>query len=353
MRPTKKRLEQQLSSLCGETTSREAGTFVRKCRQWLKLEKNQDRRGTTAGAIGKAYYACLWFKEAQRAQAHQDSTVRRVAKKAVRGNLHKEFPQIQKDLAKLHGQVSKAGKRLADQRERAAERTIDLDSRFELRELRSMTSAKPVGQCLRNCLARKSDARDYLKRVRDGEIELWVLVKTERPVCLILIDTQTREVEELEGKNRRTPQLKRRLAFSLLDKLDMNGDDEEAFAAIGALSAFRHGRPSVDPVEIEGTSYWTWILREGSEIVIASKGPHDKKKRWSRFTRCNGRSGGDPRRRRRRLWAGDDDDGSRISGGPWNTLCEGDVLELVLGHPSFAEKLREGLSRNRAEAVLP
>ena len=158
MRPTKKRLEQQLSSLCGETTSREAGTFVRKCRQWLKLEKNQDRRGTTAGAIGKAYYACLWFKEAQRAQAHQDSTVRRVAKKAVRGNLHKEFPQIQKDLAKLHGQVSKAGKRLADQRERAAERTIDLDSRFELRELRSMTSAKPVGQCLRNCLARKSDA---------------------------------------------------------------------------------------------------------------------------------------------------------------------------------------------------
>ena len=353
MRPTKNRLEQQLSSLCGETTSREAGTFVRKCREWLKLEKNQDRRGTTAGAIGKAYYASLWFKEAQRAQAHEDSSVRRMAKKVVRGSLHKEFPQIRKDLAKLHGEVSKAGKRIADQRARAAERAIDLDGQFALRELRSMASAKPVGQYLRNCLARKSDARNYVKRARDGEIELWVLVKQERPVCLIQIDSATREIDELEGKNGSTPKLKRRLAIALLDKLDMSGDDEETFAAIGALSAFRHGRPVVDPVKIEGTSYWIWILRDGSEIVIASKGPHDERKGWSRFTRRTEESNGDSRRGRRRLWAMDHDDGARIVGGLWNALCEGDVLELVLGHPSFAEKLREGLSRKRAEAAMP
>ena len=281
-RPTKRHLEKQLSHLDGEAANSEARAFASKCRDWLKLESNRDKRGVKSKAIRQAFYACVRFSQAQRARTNPDSSVRREAGKTVRAAQHQSFPETQKRLSALHGQISKIGARAADRRREDAERTVVLSSRYELREMRSITSLRQVGQTLRNCAAKKEHARRYLK---DADVEMWALLRKRQPVSLLRINTVTREVEEFEAKDGATPKLKRSLAFRILDQLEVNGDDDEAFVRIGAFHAFRHGRPAATPVEAGDCKHWVWVLRDGAEVVIASKRPGKRKKSWSRFTR--------------------------------------------------------------------
>ena len=340
-RPTKPKLEQRLSMLRDDPITPEARVFGEKCRDWLSLETNQDKRGTKAAAIGEAYVACVWFGQAQRARIHEDSSIRRLAEKTVKGIPHQEFPEICERLGRLRGPMSKAGKRIADRNRQTAERTIELGDGIEFQELRSMASLQRVGRALRNCTAQKGYAQRYLKDVRDGDAEMWALLERQQPVFLLKVDRSTREIDEFEGKEGATQELKSAVAFKALNTLDISGDEQEAFAEIGAFCSFRGGRPAVEPIEIEGCQYWIWVLRDGTEIVVATKNRADIARRWSKFSRgdCEGRSHLRGPRRRRRSWAVDTD--FEFTAGPWNHLSEGSLLGLVLDHPAFAEKLRK------------
>lgn len=340
-RPNKQKLEQKLLMLRAETITAEVQVFADKCCDWLKLDSNRDKRGTKADAISEAYYACVWFKEAQRALSHEDSSLRHMARKTMKGMLHQNFPEIRKRLGKLHGQISKAGKRKVEQRRQDDERVIELDHRFELRELRSMTSLQKVGRALKNCTAKKNHARNYL---RDKDAEMWVLLKKHCPLCLLKVDTTTRTIDEFEGKDRSTPRLKRPLAFKILNALEINGDDEEAFAKIGAFHAFRKAMPAVKTIETEGRQHWIWVLRGGAEIIFATRKRPGARRRWSRFVR------GDSetldhftlRRRHRSPTVVNDP----ISEGPYNYLSAEDLLSLMLDHRSLVEILSERAPRN-------
>ena len=340
-RPTKRDLEEQLSRLRGGSDPAEAEAFEDKCRAWLNSVSNRDGRGIKAEAIKSAYWTCLWFKQAQGAASHEDSTVRRLARKALKGTRHQCFPQIRKNLSKLHGRISKAGKRIADQRRRSAERTVQLDDRFSLQEMRSMESLQQAGRALRNCTAKESFARQYLN---DDDAEMWALLDWGRPHCLLRVSLRTREIDEVEGEDGTSPKLKRSVALKILNELQITGDDQKTFARIGAFEVFRHGQPSVRPVVAGDHRHWIWVLRNGAEIVVASELRHGKRKRWSRFSRrgrgAQGRKCG-PRLRRR----------SSIEGGLWNYLSEGDLLGLVLEHPPLAEELRRPDSSCVAEDV--
>lgn len=351
-RPTMPRLEHRLLMLRDDSTTVEARVLEEKCRDWLIMKTNQDRRGTKAAAIAQAYDACVWFSQAQRARTHEDSTIRRLAEKTVKGVSHQEFPEICGRLSKLRGPISKAGKRSAERKRQSAERTIELGDGFELQELRSMASLQEVGRALRNCTGKKGYAQQYLKDVRDGDAEMWALLQLQEPVFLLKVDRSTREIEEIEGEEGATPKLKQALAFRVLNALDISGDDHEAFADIGAFQCFRGGRHAVEPIEIEGCRYWIWNLRDGAQIVIATKNRSDTTRHWSRFSRVDRQRWSDLRRprRRRRSWRVNTD--FEFTAGSCNQLSEGGLLGLVLDHPSFAERLRKGAPQADTETFL-
>ena len=341
MRPTKKVLEQKLASL-DEADTPECKAFTKKCRDWTKLSKNRDKRGTKSAAIKKAYYVCVQFESALKYQeGHDDSSVRRAAKQTVTGVLHQKFPEIRKRLGQLHGHATKAGRRIADRRREAGERTVEINDRYDLQQVCSVRNLRRVGQALDNCVAGNRFARRYIRDVERGRAEMWVLRDRGRPVCLIRVDPSTRTIDEFEAEEGSTPKMKRTVARAILKVLDIDGDDEEAFVRVGIFRAFRDGQPDVTPLLIENRPYWVWTLRNGAEIIIATKKRQNGRKRWSRFTR-NDR--GNERRTRgsepdflRTLSTGN----SRIVAGTWNYLSEGDLLGLLLDHPTLAQKLQE------------
>ena len=325
-KPTKKQLEKRLSALRAGSPPAEVLAFVNKCDAWL--ETNKDNRGTTAEAIKDGYYCAIRLEQAMRARSHDDSSIRRLAEKTVTAMLHNSFPEIQERLRTLNGRVSKVGKRKADKRRQDAARAIKLGQRFELRELRSVSSLQRVGRTLKNCVANRSDAKNYLS---DPDEEMWTLYELvqQRPLYLLQVDRSAKELRQIEGHNGSTPQLERSLAFDILKALDISADDEEAFVRVGAFHTFLDGQPAVESIEVGGCIHWVWVLR-GTEIIIATKtltGKH-----WSRFIRRDTDTGIHRRRQRERGFVA----------GYENHLSESELLELIIDHPLFAETLHRG-----------
>ena len=163
--------------------------------------------------------------------------------------------------------------------------------------------------------------------------EMWALYdRTQQcPLCLLQLYRPAKEIREFESHYHLTPWLERSLAFDILRALDVNGDKVRAFGRVGAFHAFLDGEPVVEPVEFEEYIHWIWILDNGAEIIIATK-TWLSEKCWSRFA-----------------W---NDDKQVLEGNGWNHLSKGELLALMVNHPSFVELHRLLPSVGDGEASL-
>ena len=143
--------------------------------------------------------------------------------------------------------------------------------------------------------------------------------------------TPAKEICEIEAHNQSTPWLERSLAFDILRALDVNADKVRAFGRAGAFHAFLYGEPDVKPVEFEECTYWLWVLGNGAEIIIATE-TRLSDKRWSRFAWNDAERG--------------------LEGNRWNYLSKGELLALMVNHPSFVELHRLLPSVGDGEALL-
>lgn len=327
-RPTMEMLDAQLSELCTREISTEARVFVDKCRAWLETRKG--KRETPAKPISKVSRSVMRFEQALRARTDDDSSVRRMAKKTLRSVRHEGFPEIHKRLRRLHGFMSRIGNRRACKRLQCVGNTIELGPQFDLRVLNSVTSLRHLGRTFNNCLAKKKTAYRYL---RDSDSEMWALYdRTQQcPLCLLCVDRTAKEIREFAEQNHSTPWLERSLAFDILRALDVNADKVWEFGRAGAFHAFLDGEPVVEPVEFEECTYWLWVLGNGAEIIIATE-TRSSDKRWSRFA-----------------W---NDAEQVLEGNRWNHLTKGELLALMVNHPSFAELQRLLPSAGDGEALL-
>ena len=327
-RPTMETLDAQLSELCASEISTETRVFVDKCWAWLETKKG--KRGIRPKTIKKASCSVMRFEQALRARTDDNSSVRRMAKKTLRSVRHEGFPEILKRLRRLHGFMFRIGKRRARKRLQGGGDRIELDPHFELRELTSVTNLQRVGRTLELCVAIRETAHDYL--CVPGR-EMWALYdRTQQcPLCLLCVNRPAREIREIEAHNNSTPWLERSLAFDILRALDANADKVRAFGRVGAFHAFLDGEPVVEPVEFEECMHWIWILRNGAEIIIATE-TRLSDKRWSRFA-----------------W----NDADRVlEGKGWNYLSKGELLALMVNHPSFVDLHRLLPSVGDGEALL-
>ena len=303
--------------------------FAKKVDAWLKRKDNRDSADKrTQVAIKKAIQYCDNFWRAVRATKHEDSQVQLEAQKALRTIPIQEFPELAERLRRLRGQINKAGQRQNERKKRAGERTISLNDRYELHEMKSLSSLQRAGQDLRNCLANKKEALYYLN---DRDTRMWALrnTKERQTRCVMQVDISRREIDECLGPDNDTPKLKRRIAFEILRALGVSGDGVEAFHRIGAFGVFLGGEPPVEPVKAGRKEHRIWRWNDGADIVIATRSRPGKRELWSRFTRGKRRGPG------RFLFHNH----SLLSKGH-NHLSAGDLLRLVLDNPGVYERLR-------------
>ncbi len=356
--PSPRTLERKLSwlhgkadmhALHGESESAPVAAFRRKCCEWLALPENTDEGGISIAAARTAYHVCLRFDTAQKYLEHEDSSIRRSARKAIKGIRHDNFAQIKKKLQRLDSQAHKIAMRRAHRRNETAEQErkdrelcIDIGNGFELHRLHSIASIQGIGCTLENCAAIGRDARNYAKLIERGQIELWALRRQSHPVCLVELESGSRRVIQIAGKNNSTPKMPRSAIFRIQSELRIEDEDEKLFVKAGVFKAFQNGEPPVDPVTIGTTTYWLWILQQGNEIIIAAREQSRKKRRWSRFTRTNGI---DRNLIGNQLWdmpaihLSEHDECPEFAGNEWNQLSEDELINLARSHPHFAAVL--------------
>ncbi len=358
IQPSRIALERKLLWLYGKTQTRElhgksetdvAKAFRKKGQDWLALPENKDGAHIKPQSARTAYYACQWFDNAVKLQNHDDSTVRRNARKTCKCALHLKFPEIVERLIRLRTQAIRANKRLAKRHFEAAElmreaeeSNIELGDGFDLQELRSVRHIQKIGQTLENCAANHRCACDYAMAVRDGLVEFWAFRENKSPIYLIEISTQSREIVQIEGKSKSFPRLERSLVFRIQDALDIRGGDDRLFIENGALEAFRFGVPPAKPLKIGSSIHWIWMFSDTGEVIIATQDDQGSSKYWSQFKRTKTDDGTDAANQ---LWDLPAQDSVAEAGygwyanSEWNHLTDADLHTLTEGDPEVARLL--------------
>ena len=332
--PTKRKLEQRLQVILAEDGPAPQA-LVKTCREWLLRSDNRDGRGAKSAVIKDASLVCGRFQQALRHREHHvSSSISREARKSVTAALHQSYPDMRTRLKRLNGRISQAGKNLADKRRKASETAIGLDHQFELKAIRAVASLESVGHALRNCVAHRGVASQYL-----SNYHVWVLRDREeqRPLFLLTVDRETREVRQIEGQDGSTPRLEYNLACQIINALGISGDDERAFAKVGAyriLAENPGAHPALELTEARGYRHRIWVLpgHSGMEMVISTQKRPGAPEHWSWFSRLH----------QRRL---------RFAKGLWNHLSKGDLSGLMVDHPSFAAELHRLISKKRLDAA--
>lgn len=259
------------------------------------------------------------------AQEYPDGNIRRAAKKLLKSTMHPgSFEELSRHASKLHGDLRKAGERRANEKREEAALSIDLDPCYRLVELTSKRKLRSAGKALGNCLRDGEFLADYWKEVKEGTAALWVLQRKTRdgdwkPHGLPKVDTtDPRKIVECGRSRNRLLKLKRRVAKAVLRALDASGDDVETFTRVGAFTAFRGGRPEVEPLQVGQRQVWIWRYPEEIILKVRRSGG---KTTWMRLYRRND------------TWLDDDEEALDI------------LADLLLAYPPAPEN---GLSAPKA-----
>ncbi len=253
------------------------------------------------------------------AQEHPDGNIKRAAKKLLKSTTHPgvSFEELSQRASRLHGDLRKAGERRANEEREAEAQSIDLGPRYRLVALASKRQLRSAGKVLRNCLCIEDFLAGYWKEVKEGSAEFWVLQRKTgdgdwKPHGLLKVDTTgPRKIVECGRSRNRLLKLKRKVAKVILRALDASGDDVETFTRVGAFSAFRGGRPEVEPLQVGQRQVWLWRYPE--EIILKVRRPRGKPT-WMRLYRRND------------TWLGDDEEALGI------------LADLLLAYPPAPEK---------------
>ena len=226
-------------------------------------------------------------------------------------------------------------KQLAREHERT-ERANFIDLRsdtqpepYRLEEIRSFDRIQTLGNVFRNCLENSDRAREYLERIREQSLTLWLILNGNKPIAVFSVDLELNEVEEFEGKNgTEDVELPFGVAIEILRNLNTTANGIPAFVRVGAYDKFKVNQPRVSPVVVNGKKMWIW--RYHKEIIIAVNEYSDGVLYWSRFV--NPGKGFRPMRFRNCCegnWCGTNG----------NYLEVGDLLQILLDNPEVVERL--------------
>ncbi len=230
------------------------------------------------------------------------------------------------------GAMFSAAKEFIDQYENNwGVNTIELESgervgQYKLQEVKSKSLLGRLGKRFGNCLSRPRQLDFYFRRMQKGELQIWLLLKDDKPFGLLSLHPRSRAIcdfDLVDGSN--SLKLPYSLALEVLNKLDVNADLTPEFANVGAFDVFKKAPPLVKPEVVGNKLVWIWRFED--EIIIALK---DRNRigaeiSWSRFFRTEEET--------RTEYEGEWED---MMG---SNLKLGDLLNLLMQHPELIKHL--------------
>ena len=227
---------------------------------------------------------------------------------------------------------------------RALARTEPVGDQCILREVNTVEELQSIGRQLALCVSNRATARDYIRRVRNGEIELWLVVVRDERYALIEIKTETRAVECCETRDGGIPRFDNPQA--ILEALKADGDDDDAFFRDGAFRLFR-STSSPEPVTHElddGRQLQLWVTDQ--EIIACQAAPEAATARIRGRRRCGRlplrRRPRPGNTRRGRAWSRFCLEDGSWQGSFFNTLSLGTLFECARKYPAIARQLGWG-----------
>ena len=230
------------------------------------------------------------------------------------------------------GTMFSVAKKFIDQYENNwSVKTIKLEGgepvgQYKLQEVKSKSLLGRLGQRFGNCLTRPRQLNFYLRRMQKGELQIWLLLKDDKPFGLLSLHPRSRAIcdfDLVDGSN--SFKLPYSLAMEILNKLDANADCTPEFASVGAFDVFKKAPPIVKPAVVGEKLIWVW--RFENEIIIALKDRNriGAEMSWSRFFRTKEET--------RTEFEGEWEDTMGIN------LKLGDLLSLLMQHPELIQQL--------------
>ena len=211
--------------------------------------------------------------------------------------------------------------------------TIDLESgnrvgeyRLQRVEVKSKSVLRKWGKKFNNCLARPTQVNFYFPRVQLGKLQVWLLLRDDKPFGLLSLITRSREVYDFDLiDDENDCGWSYSLAMEILDKLDAEANCAREFVKVGAYDKFKQEQPIVEPDVIGENLIWIWRFK--NEIIIAQKDRDHigDDLSWSRFSRT-------PEHSRTEF------------DGEWEDCMDshlkfGDLLNLLMQHPELIKRL--------------
>ena len=282
------------------------------------------------------------------ADHHQDANVRRVAAKTIRSIQHSRFSQIQQHASHFIPVMADAGRSRNEQERMKRRRRHSVGRSLSLVELNSVPQLRSAGRELALCVAR-NDAlgRDYHHALRDVDSAFWRLEREGSAVALLQLDLETRQVEDIKGRDNSPIKLRRDEALGILRALRANADDIDEFARVGAFEVFVDGVPAPYRVVFGGVTYRIWCFPERRMIVVSTwklmrsktkkrAGSRARSRRLPRLKQAWTLFTWSPGRRRGGTSLSNWSENGRSAGG----LRVGELLDLCLRCPEVAAAIR-------------
>ena len=263
----------------------------RKIEEFHQAPENRDGRGVKTKVKRTSMKTLKHLVRARKSlKSDTDPQIRSLARRLVKASHHVDFERFV-DLARTFcGQANKHTETVRERQRREHMReVIPVSERHTFEKITTSKFLKSVGSKLHNCLRHpRGHGERYHHQLRNGTSEYWLLSKRTAPLCVIEIDTLNRTVEACEGIGGSTPVLSRSLALKICEKLEVSGDDVEAFAQVGAFRVFQHVNKISEPLEIKLENRILKIWVNESELVIKDRSTKSEKEQWSKFEKTDG-----------------------------------------------------------------
>lgn len=270
---------------------RATSKLQRKIEEFHEAPENRDGRGVKTQVKQISTKTLKHLVRAQKiCETDSDPQIRKLARRLVKASYHVNFEMLVELARTFCGQVNKHTETVRERKRREHMReVIPVSERHTVEKITTSKFLKSVGTKLHNCLRHpRGDGGRYHHLLRNGMSEYWLLSKRSAPLCVIEIDTLKRTIETCEGIGGSTPELSRSLALNICEKLEVSGDDAEAFAQVGAFRIFQHVNEISDPLEIKLENRILKIWVNESELVIKDRSTKSEKEQWSKFEKTDG-----------------------------------------------------------------
>ena len=283
--------------ISAEERRRTVSTLEKKIKQYESEPGNRDGRGVRYQVRKRVKKTTDHLKNAFRhRENHPDSTIRHAAGKLIKRIHHDTFEELAEAASAFRGKLCQSTRRQNEKRRQEQAQYIPISKSLTLKEVCSLKELMSIGKTLQVCVGYREDALDCMRSVKEGESELWTLLREGQVFGLMEIQVKrkgTKSIEECNTFKNENADLSHDEAMEILRKLHVTDIDHGSFAFVGAYPVFLHRKvrdPLPNPVQVD--EEWHFVWRTENELVLAStdRKPRSKDKffpeelNWSQFS---------------------------------------------------------------------